>query len=66
MATLTRLDVPNKYIHDLTGLEFATNLTRLDLGTELVVSWQWVHQQQLDLRLLNPLSSLTNLDLLGS
>ena len=27
MATLTRLDAPNKNIRDLTGLEFAINLT---------------------------------------
>ncbi len=32
MASLTRLDAPNKNISDLTGLDFATNLTRLSLG----------------------------------
>ena len=31
MAKLTRLDAPNKAIRDLTGLEYATNLTRLNL-----------------------------------
>ena len=36
MATLTRLEAPNSNISDLTGLEFATNLTRLDLGAERV------------------------------
>ena len=32
MATLTRLDSQNANISDLTGLEFATNLTSLNLG----------------------------------
>ncbi len=32
MAALTRLEAPNANITDLTGLEFATNLTYLDLG----------------------------------
>ena len=36
MATLTVLEAPNSNISDLTGLEFATNLTRLDLGAERV------------------------------
>ena len=36
MASLTRLEAPNKNISDLTGLEFAINLTRLNLGTESV------------------------------
>ena len=31
MARLTRLDAPNKAIRDLTGLEYATNLTWLNL-----------------------------------
>ena len=31
MAKLTRLNAPNKAIRDLTGLEYATNLTRLNL-----------------------------------
>ena len=34
MKTLTRLVVQNKEIRDLTGLESASNLTRLDLGWE--------------------------------
>ena len=36
MASLTSLQVPNKNISDLTGLEFATGLTWLDLGEEVV------------------------------
>ena len=36
MSTLTRLDAPNANIRDLTGLEFANNLIRLDLGEEWV------------------------------
>ena len=36
MATFTVLEAPNSNISDLTGLEFATNLTRLDLGAERV------------------------------
>ena len=36
MASLMRLESPNSNISDLTGLEFATNLTRLDLGAERV------------------------------
>ena len=36
MASLTRLEAPNSNISDLTGLEFATGLTVLDLGYEVV------------------------------
>ena len=36
MATLTSLDAQDMGIRDLTGLEFATNLKDLDLGTEWV------------------------------
>ena len=36
MAALTELIALNANISDLTGLEFATNLTRLDLGAEYV------------------------------
>ena len=32
MLILTRLEAPHKDIRNLTGLEFATNLTRLNLG----------------------------------
>ena len=59
MATLTRLDVPNKYIHDLTGLEFATNLTWLDLGTAFVSGSGSINNNLISD--FSPLSSLTNL-----
>ena len=36
MATLTSLDAQDKEIRDLTGLEFATNLTRLMLDNNLI------------------------------
>ena len=36
MLTLTELNTPNANISDLTGLEYATNLTRLYLGSEYV------------------------------
>ena len=35
MATLKHLDASDAGIHDLNGLEAATNLTRLDLGQQL-------------------------------
>ena len=38
MAALTRLEAPNANISDLTGLEFATNLTTLKLGPERVAN----------------------------
>ena len=64
MATLTRLEAPNSNISDLTGLGFATNLTRLNLGGEVDL-WS---SSGITLRLDNnaisgvsPLSSLTNL-----
>ena len=66
MATLTRLDAPNKYIHDLTGLEFATNLTRLDLGTERV-NREYVNSNLIsDFSTLSSLTSLERLDLGGN
>lgn len=36
MATLTRLEAPNSRIRDLTGIEYATELTVLNLGYVLV------------------------------
>ena len=38
MASLTRLDAPDKNISDLTGLEFATGLTGLNLRYENLIS----------------------------
>ena len=48
MASLTSLEAPNANIRDLTGLEFATRLTRLDLSDNIIQD-------------LTPLSGLTNL-----
>ena len=58
MATLTRLDAPNKSIRDLTGLEHATNLQWLELGS-VRVNNEWVNSN--DISNLSPLSNLTNL-----
>ena len=58
MATLKHLGAPNSNISDLTGLEFATGLTRLHLGGE------WVNGELVnsnDISNLSPLSNLTNL-----
>ena len=53
MATLTRLTAARKEITDLTGLEEATGLERLDLGDNAIV----------DISLLSGLTHLENLDL---
>ncbi len=58
MASLTRLSAPNSNISDLTGLEVATGLTRLELGREFV-SGSWVNSNEISD--LSPLSGLTNL-----
>ena len=62
MATLTRLEVPNKEIHDLTGLEFATNLTWLDLGSEFVSGSGGGYINNNNISDFSPLSSLTSLE----
>ena len=59
MATLTRLDARNKNIRDLTGLEFATNLTVLDLGGAFV-GGEWINSNEISN--LSPLSNLTSLE----
>ena len=58
MATLTILGAANKGIRNLAGLEFATNLTRLDLGVERV-DGRLVNSN--DISNLSPLSGLTDL-----
>ncbi|MXZ09696.1 MAG: hypothetical protein F4Y79_09650, partial [Gemmatimonadetes bacterium] len=58
MATLTRLEAPNSNISDLTGLDYATGLTHLDLGMERV-DGRWVNSNEISD--LSPLSGLTNL-----
>ena len=66
MSTLTRLDAPNKGISDLTGLEFATNLTRLNLSAEWVAGDGYVNSNRIsdsDLVLLAKLTHLAWLEL---
>ena len=60
MANLTELVAQNSNISDLTGLEAATNLTRLDLGTEYVESEDRSINSN-SVSDLSPLSGLTNL-----
>ena len=58
MAILTELEAQNANISDLTGLEHATNLTRLNLGVE------WIEGRAINnnsVSNLSPLSGLTNL-----
>ena len=58
MAALTRLEARNANISDLTGLEFATNLTRLELGPERVAD-EWRNSNAV--KDLSPLAGLTRL-----
>ncbi len=62
MATLTRIDAPNKGIRGLAGLEHATNLQHLDLG-RVRVNGVLVNSNVLSN--LSPLSNLTNLTYLS-
>ena len=59
MAFLSELEAPNSNIRDLTGLELATSLTSLDLGTEFVSRVGYVNSNQISD--FSPLSGLTNL-----
>ena len=59
MGTLTRLEARNANISDLTGLEFATNLTGLHLGDTRVEGEGWINSNSVSD--LSPLSGLTNL-----
>ena len=61
MATLTRLEASNANISDLTGLEFATNLTTLKLGPERIAN-EWRNSNAVSD--LSPLAGLTRLTLL--
>ena len=63
MAFLSELEAPNSNIRDLTGLELATSLTSLDLGTELVSRVGYVNSNHISD--FSPLSGLTNLTRLG-
>ena len=62
MAALTRLDASNANISDLTGLEFATRLTNLDLGVEVV---GYRRDNSNEISNLSPLSGLTSLEVLN-
>ena len=68
MATLTELNTPNADITDLTGLEAATNLTRLDLGDAYVASeGRFINSNSIsNLSPLSGLTQLTRLDLEGN
>ena len=66
MATLTHLEARNVNISDLTGLEHATNLKRLNLGAEWVEAegeWELVNSNSASN--LSPLAGLTNLTYLN-
>ena len=62
MAALTHLEAPNANISDLTGLEFAINLTELELGAEWVEGAGWLASNTITD--LSPVAGLTNLRLL--
>ena len=66
MASLTRLEAPNSDISDLTGLEYATGLIRLDLGPERVDGRLGNSNAISDLSPLSGLTNLTYLNLGGS
>ena len=61
MASLTRLEAPNSNISDLTGLEFGTGLTVLDLGHERV-DGRWINSNEI--ANLSPLAGMTRLEYL--
>ena len=64
MARLTHLEAGNANISDLTGLEFATNLTELYVGAEWVeAEREWKNSNSVSN--LSPLAGLTNLTRLG-
>ena len=76
MKTLTRLEAGNSGISDLTGLDFATNLTRLDLRgnrdiTDISALAGLTKLTELnlsdnnDITAITPLAGLTNLTWLG-
>ena len=59
MAGLTRLEARNANISDLTGLEFATNLTELYLGDKYVEGQGHINNNSV--KDLSPLAELTKL-----
>ncbi|MCY3868518.1 MAG: leucine-rich repeat domain-containing protein [Gemmatimonadetes bacterium] len=67
MAFLSELEAPNANIRDLTGLELATSLTSLNLGTEFVSRVGYVNSNHIsNFSPLSGLTSLTRLDLSGN
>ena len=60
LRNLTRLDAKGRGIADLTGLEYAVNLTWLDLGGT-TIDGEW---RENPISNVSPLASLTNLELL--
>ena len=67
MGFLSELEAPNSNIRDLTGLELASGLTNLDLGTEFVSRVGYVNSNHIsDFSLLSGLTNLTRLDLGGN
>lgn len=63
MATLTRLEAPNSRIRDLTGIEYATELTVLNLGYVLASGGRVNSNSISDLSPLSGLIKLTELNL---
>ena len=63
MATLTRLEAPNSRIRDLTGIEYATELTVLNLGYVLTNGGRVNSNSISDLSPLSGLVKLTELNL---
>ena len=64
MASLTRLEAKNAGISDLTGLEYATNLTQLDFGEEWVSGDGYRNSNNIsNIAPLSGLINLTQLDL---
>ena len=59
MASLTELFAPNANISNLTGLEGATNLRKLHLGTEYLEEERYINSNSVSD--LSPLTGLTNL-----
>ena len=59
MGFLSELEAPNSNIRDLNGLELATSLTSLNLGTEFVSGEGYVNSNHISD--FSPLSGLTNL-----
>ncbi len=67
LAKLTSLEAPDAGIVDLTGLEHATGLTRLDLGPGAITRDPWTNSNDVsDLSPLSGLTALTWLDLAGN